>query len=387
MLDLREHTDAWRAQVCGLGVAVRVLLTLRHAGFTKAVLVGELGELVRQQAEAHPYHALELELVSERPTQHDQPSIIFAAPVVLSSNAARQLADQCGSSEFEVETSIDESSYDYLVVVNDATGRGRAGRSIRNSCRKPVEFSGVMSVLFEQSMVGQITRVVSKLPITPNAVTIAAFFIGLAAVPFFLTGTYQGGLIGCAILFVNILFDTLDGQIARMKFRFSSFGEKLDNVSDSILNILILAPIGIGLTRWTGESLWSYIGWGGSIGAALYLLVVEYYMWKMSHGYSTGIQLWYRLNKDGSPKNKAAPTKPAAQAAPKTGIRRYLVPKYALRKDFLFAMYPLFAVFGYHLVPFCLQACGYIWYGFLYTVQFLFFRDRIRLADSHRGNV
>jgi len=121
----------------------------------------------------------------------------------------------------------------------------------------------------------------------------------------------------------------------------------------------------------------------GSAGAAAYLLVIEYYVFRQRHsGYTTGMMFWYRLDREGNP--KSAPSR--APARPKTGLRRYLVAKYALRKDFLFTLFLIFGLADLHVVPFCLMAAGYVQYGGTALIQFLFFHNRIRFVGSHKGS-
>ncbi len=382
VLDLRENESAWRANLLGLSVAVRALMTMRHAGIKKATLVGPAAETIKAAAMAHPYNILDIVCAEEMPESDGEPRMILESPLVVSSEAVRQLVKNASQEDLHLPSGVAAEELDFLVPVGDGSGRRLAGRKIRKSCRKPVEYSGIMSVLFKQSIVLQMTRVVSQLPITPNAVTVLSLLIGIVAIPFYLDASYGAAIIGGAILFTNNLFDILDGQIARMKFRFSSFGERLDNLADGTLNVLILAPIGIGLHRSTGLVLWEILGWAGSVGSLSYLLMVEYYSWKKGlSGYSTNMQFFYRLDKSGKPKSAPVHT------APKTGIRRYLAPKYFMRKDFLFTMYLVFGLLGLHMVPFCLMVAGSVEYGVISWLQVLFFHDRILFASTHKGTV
>lgn len=382
VVDLRDAEQAWAAKVCGLSVAVRALMTARHAGVKKVVLVGPRAEEFKAAAMAHPYNALSISTSDEMPETGDEPRMVFSSPLVLSSDALKACAKEASPEGVLLPTEEQEAALDYVVAASDARGRRLAGRKIRKSCRKPVEYSGIMSVLFKQSIVLQMTRVVSRTPITPNQVTVLSLLIGILAIPLYLEASYTSVVIAGAILFTNNLFDILDGQIARMKFRFSSFGERLDNLADGTLNVLIMAPIGMGLHKSTGLLLWEILGWVGSVGSLSYLLMVEYYSWRKGlSGYSTNMQFFYRLDKEGKPKSAPVHT------APKTGIRRYLAPKYFMRKDFLFTMFLVFGLFDLHMLPFCLMVAGSLEYGVISWVQVLFFHDRIRFASTHRGSV
>ncbi|MEU0969781.1 CDP-alcohol phosphatidyltransferase family protein [Streptomyces sp. NPDC005917] len=70
--------------------------------------------------------------------------------------------------------------------------------------------------------------------ITPNRVTWAALFIGLAAGGFFLEGDRQSLIIGALLYHVSFILDCVDGKLARLKGNGTVFGGWLDYVFDRI---------------------------------------------------------------------------------------------------------------------------------------------------------
>ncbi|MBX4174823.1 CDP-alcohol phosphatidyltransferase family protein [Streptomyces geysiriensis] len=70
--------------------------------------------------------------------------------------------------------------------------------------------------------------------ITPDRVTWAALFIGLASAGFFLKGDRQSLLIGALLYHLSFIFDCIDGKLARLKGNGSVFGGWLDYVFDRI---------------------------------------------------------------------------------------------------------------------------------------------------------
>ena len=158
VVDLRESEKGWSANVCGLSVAVRALMTARHAGVKEVVLVGPQAEKFKAAAMAHPYNALSITCAEEIPEAGAGPRMIFSSPLVLSSDAIKSLAPDASPEGLRLPSAELAAELDYLVPANDARGRRLAGSKIRKSCRKPVEYSGIMSVLFKQSIVLQMTR-------------------------------------------------------------------------------------------------------------------------------------------------------------------------------------------------------------------------------------
>jgi phosphatidylglycerophosphate synthase len=70
--------------------------------------------------------------------------------------------------------------------------------------------------------------------ITPNRVTWAALFIGLAAGGFFLEGDRRSLIIGALLYHLSFILDCIDGKLARLKGTGTVFGGWLDYVFDRI---------------------------------------------------------------------------------------------------------------------------------------------------------
>jgi phosphatidylglycerophosphate synthase len=384
VIDARDGDKAWFGDTSGLPVIVRTLLCLRHAGFKEAVLVGrDVGERARTRAEKHPYHALELSVVDEMPEVDERPRLVFTTQVVLPSSTAEALAERATPEGYEVPTELPEGMPGFLLPARNRAERGRGAKALRNACRKPVEDAGAVSALVLQHIALQISRPISHLPVTPNAVTITAFFIGLATLPFFIDGSRNAILIASCMLMVNNVMDDLDGEIARIKYRFSSLGERLDHVADMILGVLLPAPVGIGLHHATGYAFWEVLGWAGSIGWLTYTATVQYYVSKVKHtGYTTGFRFWYRI-----PKGETSQTYVPEPKKIIKGPKRYMQSKYLFRKDFAYSLYFITGLLWYHEIAFSLSIFGGIEYGLLSLIQLTLFHNKVQFRGSHLGSV
>ena len=110
---------------------------------------------------------------------------------------------------------------------------------------------GFVSRFLNRPISHQITRVLLKFPIRPNACTIAIFVLSLIATAFLVRGDYLSVVIGAAIFQVFSILDGCDGEIARAKNLESKFGERLDNFSDFLASVLYVLALGFGLHRWS----------------------------------------------------------------------------------------------------------------------------------------
>ena len=106
-----------------------------------------------------------------------------------------------------------------------------------------------------------ITRhLLSRLPVTPNQVTLGAAVIGLTGAVLIATGNGALMLWGFFLAHVQSILDGCDGELARVRFQQSALGEWLDTLVDDGLNIAIFTAIGLGFHRATGSSLYLSAG-------------------------------------------------------------------------------------------------------------------------------
>jgi phosphatidylglycerophosphate synthase len=98
---------------------------------------------------------------------------------------------------------------------------------------------------------------------SPNGVTAISLVLGLAAAGFLTSGEPTARVIGAFLLLVSFVFDCVDGQLARMTLRFSSFGSWFDLFSDRVKEFAMVAALAIGAGSTTG----SWVLAGLSVGA------------------------------------------------------------------------------------------------------------------------
>jgi CDP-L-myo-inositol myo-inositolphosphotransferase len=110
---------------------------------------------------------------------------------------------------------------------------------------------GFVSRVLNRPISRRITYFLLKVPIHPNAWTIAIFVLPLIACVFLIRGNYLSVVIGAAIFQVFSILDGCDGEIARAKNLESKFGERLDYFCDFVASLLYVLALGLGLHRST----------------------------------------------------------------------------------------------------------------------------------------
>lgn len=94
-------------------------------------------------------------------------------------------------------------------------------------------------------------RPLIETPIAPNHITWLRLFGGLAAAAAFAQGDDFWRNWGAAIFLFSFLLDRADGELARLSGKKSSFGHRLDLVSDALSNALAFVGLGLGLRNGT----------------------------------------------------------------------------------------------------------------------------------------
>ncbi len=116
-------------------------------------------------------------------------------------------------------------------------------------------YSQLLDVYFNAHFSLPISSMLIRLPVTPNQVTLFGLVIGAGAGWLFSRGDYVSGLVGGILLAFTAIWDCCDGDVARIKFMESDFGETLDTACDNIINVFIFLGIAFGAAKIHG---WGY---------------------------------------------------------------------------------------------------------------------------------
>jgi phosphatidylglycerophosphate synthase len=114
---------------------------------------------------------------------------------------------------------------------------------------------GIVSKFLNRPISRVITRLLLKLPITPNAWTMLIFALAPVAFVFLVRGDYTGFLAGTTLFQLINILDGCDGEIARAKYLDSERGRRLDAFCDFVANLFFVLCLGIGLFRQPSVSV------------------------------------------------------------------------------------------------------------------------------------
>lgn len=151
----------------------------------------------------------------------------------------------------------------------DEASRARAEWALIR--RQNKSYEGPVDALINWRFSMRLTRVLARrsLAVTPNHVTLVAIALGLAASACALrVGGYAGFAVAGALLQVNSILDSVDGELARLRFQYSKLGQWLDNLADDVVDNAFIVAVGHALGGW-----WATLALLGAGGRLLVQLV------------------------------------------------------------------------------------------------------------------
>ena len=115
------------------------------------------------------------------------------------------------------------------------------------------------------------SRALANTPITPNQISVGTMLIGLVTGYYLAKGGYFYFLVGATMFQATSVLDGVDGELARLRFQQSDFGQWLDTIADNLTYVAALVGIIIGV--YTNDSP-QYIIWAGYIGLGMVFLTL-----------------------------------------------------------------------------------------------------------------
>jgi len=136
----------------------------------------------------------------------------------------------------------------YLGFTTSAPDRAslrRAERQLVWSLRKQAD--GLASSAINRHLSLRLTRLVMRTPIRPNHVTIFCVALAVAGAVILSRGGYLAGVAGMLLVNLGSIIDGVDGEIARLQYRFSRLGQWMDTLADDLGNVAYVTGLAINL--------------------------------------------------------------------------------------------------------------------------------------------
>jgi phosphatidylglycerophosphate synthase len=134
-----------------------------------------------------------------------------------------------------------------LVRADTAAARRDAGRALFTRSGRPGD--GWFTRVFDRRISRLLTRALVPTGIPPNLITACSVLIGIGSGFAFATGNAALAVVGAFAFLLSTILDGCDGEIARLTFRESRLGARLDLVGDNVVHLFLFGGIACGVYR------------------------------------------------------------------------------------------------------------------------------------------
>ena len=134
----------------------------------------------------------------------------------------------------------------FAYALHSSASIPKAERALLHALENPRD--GYTDTYFYRWFSRPISQWTAASPLRPNHITLCFFGVGLLGAWCFAQGGYWFPVLGGLLLMAAVVLDNVDGEVARLKFQESAFGEWLDNTCGTIM--YLAAFIGVGVSTW-----------------------------------------------------------------------------------------------------------------------------------------
>jgi phosphatidylglycerophosphate synthase len=169
---------------------------------------------------------------------------------------------------------------------------------------KPPEVEELVDEYLHRPIARRIVDLLVHTPITPNQVTLIAALIGVAAgiTVGFSVGRPRVLLTGGGLLFLSVVLDCCDGQLARRKGISSTYGAILDGIGDYAVGLALGIGGSMYMVGLTGNPWFWLLGLAGIVSSAVQAALFDHaktrYIARVGRGYAEREEDLERVERD-----------------------------------------------------------------------------------------
>ncbi|MDA3863887.1 MAG: CDP-alcohol phosphatidyltransferase family protein [Deltaproteobacteria bacterium] len=250
----------------------------------------------------------------------------------------------------------------FFHVINNRKDASDTGRLLFYSLRKPQD--GIIARTLNRPLSLPVSRLLAPLPFTPNQLSILNGLLAVASVFFLVWGNsllglsfYLSGFLGGLFMQLCSIYDGCDGEIARVKYQYTHFGDWLDTIVDDITNCIYFAGIAVWAYYYTGQQRFIYMGIAAFVGQWIANYVMYYYLIKIAGtGNNQDYQVGFSDEEDGGVSGRV--------------LNKV---KYLTKRDFHLFMFFVLSLFG------VLHIGAYLIFAFAVSAGVIFSIQHIQL--------
>ncbi len=134
--------------------------------------------------------------------------------------------------------------------VREPNGPRKAERLLFHALQSvPGTLDGLVDRFVNRKISGVCSRILLRLRCSPNVISALSLMTGLLGAACFAAGSYRLGIAGAVLFQCAVILDCCDGEVARLTFAESRFGQTLDIAADNVVHMAVFAGIAWGAYR------------------------------------------------------------------------------------------------------------------------------------------
>ncbi len=141
---------------------------------------------------------------------------------------------------------------------------------LKSKCKR--EYDYIVTLLITNEISLLLTWMLAKSKVTPNQISITSIISGFICCLCYSAGWFTAGSI---FLFISHILDCTDGNLARAKELFSSFGRWLDFISDRLSEIFVFLGVSFYYYNTSETLLWIILPLIDSVFLLFYYYIVD----------------------------------------------------------------------------------------------------------------
>jgi phosphatidylglycerophosphate synthase len=247
-------------EVAGLSVAERTRRALAHAGFTivapgaaargRTLFVAADAALDPEAARALRDAAGEGLGAIGASSPLEAPAALAVGEAVEGGDALRD-ATELGALAARLQSEGRLALADLDGAVCERVGSSPSARALERRMLDSLARTtdGFFARHFDRRLSSRLSPHFVRRGVSPNAITLLATIVGLVGAGCLATQAQTLQVIGALLFIASTILDGCDGEVARLSFRSSDFGRRLDLVGDNLVNGAVFAAIAFGAMR------------------------------------------------------------------------------------------------------------------------------------------
>ena len=178
-----------------------------------------------------------------------------------------------------IGTQCTESGLPYVMKNDPDSSRFAEAKLVETLSAQTQDDDGFMARHFDRRISRFFSSRIAHTRMTPNAITLIGMSIGFLGALLLSRPDYWVQLLGSLLFLFCVMVDGVDGEVARLKFKESTFGHYLDVTTDNLVHVAIFVGIAWGLYQGSGNrayltALWFLMGGFGLCVIAVYQCIL-----------------------------------------------------------------------------------------------------------------